>query len=83
MKINNNLELSFKNIGNKHIKLGRYKVVLTQGKKRLSISFRSKKYAKLGQQLILPSNSRKITLENIASFTPGKVEAKFHRLYLK
>jgi P pilus assembly chaperone PapD len=83
VKINNNLELSFRNTGNKHIRLGRYKVVLRQGGKKVSISFRSKKYAKLGQQLILPDNTRKITIENIASFTPGKVEAKFHRLYIK
>lgn len=83
VKINNNLELSFRNSGNKHIRLGRYKVVLSQGSKKVSISFRSKKYEKLGQQLILPDNTRKITIENISSFTPGKVEAKFHRLYIQ
>jgi P pilus assembly chaperone PapD len=83
IQINNNLELSFENRGTKHIKLSRYKVVLGQGKIKTSISFRDKKYLKLGEQIILPGAPRTITIENLSKFNPGKVDAKFHRLYRK
>lgn len=76
LKISDQLEITFKNRGNKHVLLRRYNLRVTQGKKKEVISFNSKRHEKFGSENILAGLTRKLVLKD-QKFDPGKVEIEF------
>lgn len=79
LKVSDQIEINFKNRGDKHVLLRRYKIELKQDKLKSIVNFQSKRYEKIGSQNILAGLTRKLILKD-QKFKPGKVEVKFVKL---
>lgn len=79
LKVGDKLEIDFKNSGTKHSLLRRYDIVLSQKDKKRVISFKKKKFEKLGSQNILAGINRRITIADDV-FDDGRVSLRFRKV---
>lgn len=80
LKISGGIEIKFENVGSEHVLLRKYKIEVSQGSKKKTLSFKSKKYEKLGSQNILAGLKRKIFIPDVSDFEVGKVKVKFLKI---